>query len=97
MIRIWNYNNGHCLKVLQKEDENEEICDLTYVEMHRNKYIVAVGWDRRINIYTDDMSDSNIHHIQHPIDKWTDDLVCIVTILKCLIVIWLCRATIFFV
>ena len=43
--------------------------------MNRNRYIVAVGWDRRINIYTDDMSDSSIHHIQHPIDKWQDDLV----------------------
>ena len=43
--------------------------------MNRNIYIVAVGWDRRINIYTDDMSDSNIHHIHHPIDKWQDDLV----------------------
>ena len=61
------------------ESENEEICDLTYVEMNRNRYIVAVGWDRRINIYTDDMSDSNIHHIQHPIDKWADDVVSIVS------------------
>ena len=43
--------------------------------MNRNRYIVAVGWDRRINIYTDDMSDSSIHHIQHPIYKWQDDLV----------------------
>ena len=45
--------------------------------MNRNRYIVAFGWDRRINIYTDDMSDSNIHHIQHPIDNWQDDLVSI--------------------
>ena len=62
------------------ESENEEICDLTYVEMNRNRYIVAVGWDRRINIYTDDMSDSNIHHIQHPIDKWADDVVSIYSV-----------------
>ena len=57
------------------ECDNEEICDLTYVEMNRNKYIVGVGWDRRINIYSDDMSDSNIHHIQHPLPKWHDDVV----------------------
>ncbi|XP_053398693.1 WD repeat-containing protein 49-like isoform X5 [Mercenaria mercenaria] len=82
LIRIWNYNNGHCLKVLQKEkekdteeeEENEEICDLAYVEMNRNRYIVGVGWDRRINIYSDDLADSNIHHIQHPLPNWHDDI-----------------------
>ncbi|XP_052794800.1 WD repeat-containing protein on Y chromosome-like [Mya arenaria] len=140
LIRIWNYNNGHCLKVLQKapthtdeeekgqrkmeeeevevegyektleeirnlrkrrllankvnygikdipvpqqpkkvefpnpDEENEEICDLTYVEMNRNKYIVGVGWDRRINIYSDDVNDSNIHHVQHPLPNWHDDV-----------------------
>ncbi|KAL4229841.1 hypothetical protein ACF0H5_010233 [Mactra antiquata] len=107
LIRIWNYNNGHCLKVLQKdktveeirelrkkrnkeriksanencfitsvpeEEENEEVCDLAYVEMNRNKYIVGVGWDRRINIYSDDLSDSNIHHVQSPLPNWHDDI-----------------------
>jgi len=57
------------------EEENEEICDLTYVEMNRNRYIVGVGWDRRINIYNDDLSDSNIHHVQYPLPKWQDDMV----------------------
>ncbi|KAH3841539.1 hypothetical protein DPMN_115005 [Dreissena polymorpha] len=129
LIRIWNYNNGHCLKILQRapkitedqeksdeegepktleeiralrkkrnkvkygivqaiepqqpmkvdsleeEDDNEEICDLTYVEMNRNKYIVGVGWDRRINIYSDDITDNTIHHVQHPLPKWHDDLI----------------------
>ena len=57
------------------EEENEEICDLAYVEMNRNRYIVGVGWDRRINIYSDDLADSNIHHIQHPLQNWQDDIV----------------------
>jgi len=61
--------------MLFSDEENEEICDLTYVEMNRNKYIVGVGWDRRINIYSDDTADSNIHHIQHPLPNWQDDLV----------------------
>ncbi|WAQ98705.1 WDR49-like protein [Mya arenaria] len=56
------------------DEENEEICDLTYVEMNRNKYIVGVGWDRRINIYSDDVNDSNIHHVQHPLPNWHDDV-----------------------
>ncbi|KAK3594288.1 hypothetical protein CHS0354_017011 [Potamilus streckersoni] len=74
VIRMWNYNNGHCLKVLQKEEDNEEICDLTYIEMNKNRYVVAVGWDRRINIYSDSLTDSNIHHVRHPLPKWKDDL-----------------------
>ncbi|XP_041358198.1 WD repeat-containing protein on Y chromosome-like [Gigantopelta aegis] len=74
ILRIWNYNNGHCLKMLKKEEGNEEVCDVTYIEMNRNRYVVAVGWDRRINIYYDSHSDSNIHHVQHPAPYWHDDL-----------------------
>ncbi|XP_046574299.1 WD repeat-containing protein on Y chromosome-like [Haliotis rubra] len=74
ILRIWNYNNGHCLRVLEKEEENEEVCDVTYVEMNKNRYVVSVGWDRRINIYYDSLSDSNIHHVQHPLEYWNDDL-----------------------
>ncbi|XP_062577533.1 uncharacterized protein LOC134239370 [Saccostrea cucullata] len=74
ILKIWNYNNGHCLKVLKKEEENDEICDITYVEMNRNRYVVSVGWDKRINIYSDSVTDVNIHHVQHPNPNWSDDL-----------------------
>ncbi|KAJ8297801.1 hypothetical protein KUTeg_024332 [Tegillarca granosa] len=74
ILKVWNYNNGHCLRILQKEEDNDEITDLCYVEMNRNRYIVAVGWDRRIHIYSDSVSDSNIHLVQHPNPKWSDDL-----------------------
>ncbi|XP_062910344.1 WD repeat-containing protein on Y chromosome isoform X2 [Mobula hypostoma] len=62
-VKIWNHNNGHCLKILKKEGRCDEICDCTYVEMHKNNYVLAVGWDRRINIYC----------------KWghKDDILCI--------------------
>ncbi|XP_076467714.1 cilia- and flagella-associated protein 337-like [Babylonia areolata] len=82
ILKIWNYNNGHCLRVLKKEEKNEfleqegkqrEVCDLTYVEMNKNRYVISVGWDRRINIYYDSLSDSNIHHVQHPVPYWADD------------------------
>ena len=35
---------------------------------------MAVGWDKRINIYNDAV-DEGIHHIQHPLPKWADDVV----------------------
>ena len=73
-IRIWNYNNGHCLRTMLKETDASEVCSLTYVEMNKNRYVVAVGWDKRINIYSD-TTDSTIHHVQHPLPKWNDDLV----------------------
>ncbi|XP_050415483.1 WD repeat-containing protein on Y chromosome [Patella vulgata] len=73
-LKVWNYNNGHCLKVFQKESGNEEICDVTYIEINRNRYVISVGWDKRVNIYCDSQSDSNIHHVQHPLPYWSDDV-----------------------
>ncbi|XP_072119049.1 cilia- and flagella-associated protein 337 isoform X3 [Mobula birostris] len=71
-VKIWNHNNGHCLKILKKEGRCDEICDCTYVEMHKNNYVLAVGWDRRINIYCDSFDD--LHHVQPPQPYWQDDL-----------------------
>uniref|UniRef100_A0A8C4P4H8 Uncharacterized protein n=1 Tax=Dromaius novaehollandiae TaxID=8790 RepID=A0A8C4P4H8_DRONO len=53
-LKIWNYNNGHCLHTLKREGKCDEICDCTYVEVNGSKCIVAVGWDRRINVYFDE-------------------------------------------
>ncbi|XP_076070807.1 cilia- and flagella-associated protein 337-like isoform X4 [Mytilus galloprovincialis] len=74
VLNIWNYNNGHCLRKLQKSKGNDEICDVVYVEMNKNRYIISVGWDKRINIYSDSQTDSNIHQVQHPNIVWADDL-----------------------
>lgn len=41
------------------------------------RYVVSVGWDKRINIYSDSVTDVNIHHVQNPNPNWSDDLVCI--------------------
>ncbi|KAK3718085.1 hypothetical protein QZH41_005720 [Actinostola sp. cb2023] len=74
-LRIWNYNNGHCLRTLEKENEIDEVTDLVYIVMHKNRYIISVGWDRRINVFSDDIDD--IHHIQRPYIDWSDDLIII--------------------
>ena len=40
------------------------------------RYIVSAGWDRRINIYSD--NNDSLHHVKHPYIKWPDDIpVCI--------------------
>ncbi|KAK3099235.1 hypothetical protein FSP39_001323 [Pinctada imbricata] len=73
-LKIWNYNNGHCLRVLKKESGNDEICDLTYVEMNRNRFVVSVGWDKRINMYSDSSTDVNVMFVQNPLENWSDDV-----------------------
>lgn len=72
-LRIWNYNNGHCLRTLEKESDVDEVADLTYLVLNKNRYIISVGWDRRINLFSDDNED--FHHVQHPYAYWKDDLV----------------------
>lgn len=72
-LRIWNYNNGHCLRTLEKESDIDEVADLTYLVLNKNRYIISVGWDRRINLFSDDNED--FHHVQHPYAYWKDDLV----------------------
>ncbi|XP_075448271.1 cilia- and flagella-associated protein 337-like isoform X2 [Ascaphus truei] len=71
-LKIWNYNNGQCLHTLNGENKPLEICDCTYIEINRSKYIIAVGWDRRINMYFD--SGDHLHHFQKPQPYWRDDL-----------------------
>ncbi|XP_041461483.1 WD repeat-containing protein on Y chromosome-like isoform X2 [Lytechinus variegatus] len=70
-LKIWNYNNGHCLKMLEKADGNDEVTDVVYIEMNKNRYVISVGWDRSINVYTD--SSEDFRHIQRPMPRWTDD------------------------
>ncbi|XP_062830768.1 WD repeat-containing protein on Y chromosome isoform X1 [Anolis carolinensis] len=71
-LKIWNYNNGQCLKSLKREGKCNEICDCVYVEVNRNNYIIAVGWDRRINLFYD--STDSLQHFQKPQPHWQDDL-----------------------
>ncbi|XP_053313760.1 WD repeat-containing protein 64-like [Spea bombifrons] len=72
-LKIWNYNNGQCLHTLKRGNKSEEICDCIYVEINRHKYIISVGWDRRINMYFD--SEDDLRHLQEPQPCWQDDLI----------------------
>ena len=39
------------------------------------RYVVGVGWDRCINIYTDEPNDTGLHQLVDPQDRWEDDKV----------------------
>jgi WD40 repeat protein len=74
--KIWNFNNGHCLKTLRKserKEENQEIADVICTQVYNNIFIVTVGWDRSINIYDDDIND--LKAISEPLPRWEDDIV----------------------
>ncbi|XP_063285525.1 WD repeat-containing protein 49-like [Pelobates fuscus] len=71
-LKIWNHNNGQCLHTLRRANTSAEICDCAHVEINRNKYIVGVGWDRRINMFID--SEDDLRHFQEPQACWQDDL-----------------------
>ncbi|MBN3297524.1 WDR49 protein, partial [Amia calva] len=73
-LKIWNFNNGHCLRILRKEHKKDEVCDCTYVKVNRNKYVMAVGWDRQIDMYFD--SNDDLPLVQKPQPYWQDDLRC---------------------
>ena len=38
-----------------------------------DRYVVAVGWDKRINVYADSVDD--LRQIQEPHPHWPDDIV----------------------
>lgn len=67
-IRIWNYNNGHCLRTLIPEGNPAEVASCLYLETNRNRFIAGVGWDKKINMYPDDVQD--FRSIQRPENKW---------------------------
>jgi hypothetical protein len=35
------------------KDNSMEVTDITYAEMGTNKYIIAVGWDRKVSVFMD--------------------------------------------
>ncbi|XP_059985526.1 LOW QUALITY PROTEIN: uncharacterized protein LOC132508994 [Lagenorhynchus albirostris] len=71
-LKIWSYNNGPCLHTLKHDEKQSEVYDYTYLKLSQNKCIIAVGWDRRINVYFDTPGD--FHHFRKPQPHWQDDV-----------------------
>ncbi|KAJ3343207.1 hypothetical protein HDU83_005796 [Entophlyctis luteolus] len=80
-IFVWNFHNGQKIKELVKNDSCE-VTDILQIEMHHAKYIVAVGWDRKVTLFLDDPN--NADDRQHPFSVFpqdqvwhTDDIMCV--------------------
>ncbi|MBN3272244.1 WDR49 protein, partial [Polyodon spathula] len=51
-VRKWDYSSGQCVSVLRHaSDIADEVNSCIQVEIHRNRYIISVGCDRRISIF----------------------------------------------
>ncbi|CAF4478949.1 unnamed protein product, partial [Didymodactylos carnosus] len=50
-----------------------EIADLTFVQVNNNCSIIAVGWDKRINVFKDDRE--KIKQVSLCEDEWDDDIM----------------------
>ncbi|XP_075330688.1 cilia- and flagella-associated protein 337 [Odontesthes bonariensis] len=72
-LKIWNFNDGQCLKTLKKDGKCREVCDCIFLKVHRNFYVMSVGGDRRIDIYSENAE--GLHHVQRPQPSWQDDLI----------------------
>lgn len=72
-LKVWNYNNGNCLKKLVPRNP-KEINSCIYVNINKTKKVVAVGWDRRINLFLDSTGDDYKAETP-PEEPWPDDFV----------------------
>jgi WD40 repeat protein len=82
-IKMWNYNNGHCLLKLDKGN-NYEVTDIKFVSVNQLKYVIAVGWDRKLSVFFDSFEPGNVYTSITPVDGWkmssghSDDMTCVV-------------------
>ncbi|KAJ3296878.1 hypothetical protein HDU79_005460 [Rhizoclosmatium sp. JEL0117] len=82
-IYIWNFHNGQKIKELVKGDSCE-VTEILQIEMHATKYIIAVGWNRKVAIFLDDPdSDKDFAYSIYPKHAsenphWhADDIMCL--------------------
>ncbi|XP_016416478.1 WD repeat-containing protein on Y chromosome [Sinocyclocheilus rhinocerous] len=71
-LKMWNFNNGQCVKILSRDGRCAEICDCSYLTLHRNAFVISVGWGRRIDIYLDSKEETQFS--QRPKPSWQDDV-----------------------
>jgi WD40 repeat protein len=56
LVKVWNFNNGGCLRVLAKAPSRnrEEVTALASYVYEGSRFVAATGWDRRIWVWADD-------------------------------------------
>ncbi|UJR35207.1 hypothetical protein I4U23_027974 [Adineta vaga] len=82
---IWNVHNGQLLKIFKKPHDSLEITAVAFVVVNNNCSILAVGWDKHVNVFNDDRE--QIKQVCYPDDRFCkgddvhhghrDDILCI--------------------
>ena len=54
-VRVWNFNNGGCLRVLEKAagGPRAEVTAVASYEYEGARFLAATGWDRRVSVWDD--------------------------------------------
>ena len=59
-IKMWNFNNGQCLREFNYDEEPEEVSALLFIgdlDTAKLQYIVSAGWDKKIYVWPDENED----------------------------------------
>ncbi|CAF1671583.1 unnamed protein product, partial [Adineta ricciae] len=65
---IWNVHNGQLLKIFKRPHDALEVTAVAFVVVNNNCSILAVGWDRHVNVFNDDQE--QIKQICYPDDEF---------------------------
>lgn len=83
VIKMWNFNNGQMLQMMQTTSKLE-VTQIEYIEINGNKFIVSVGWDKKISVFLDDSGNMNSEPVRvFPNSEYlftrghNDDILCV--------------------
>ena len=75
-LRMWNFNNGQCLKVFEGFGDQELSC-IAFIEEGPNRFVAAAGWNREVCIWNC-TSDTFQEDVQRRMEGHKDDILCMV-------------------
>ena len=71
-VKLWNFNNGQCLRTLRKTDDLE----ISSILFNRHRILTA-GWNKRVTSYKDSYHDETFRSFKRAHD---DDIMSMSTI-----------------
>ena len=73
-LKMWNFNNGQCLKLFTGFGEEEITC-VAYVQEGSNRYVAAGGWNCKVCIWEDAASSAKAN-VLRTLEGDADDISC---------------------
>eukprot|EP00158_Paraphelidium_tribonemae_P005724 Partr_v1_DN27487_c0_g1_i5_m71542 putative WD repeat-containing protein on Y len=57
-VRMWNFNNGQMLQSMRTTSQ-KDLTSVAYIQTTADKFIVCVGWDHSISLFSDNPGNMN--------------------------------------